>query len=133
MSNTYPPPPPPYSPPGVAPPIHHAPPPGFAPPGQPIHEVHFHPPAENTVIITNGPMMVTSFGPCPQYSTCPFCHHAISTRVETEPSTKTHLVAFFMCLFGCWPCCLLPYCFDSCQSKNHYCPYCGAFLGSYDD
>lgn len=141
--------PPPYSPPGVQPPPPLPPQAGFAVQqgfsgGQPVYvqqpayvqhttQVHYQPPpASETIIVTSSPVLLGAFGPNPQCITCPHCNNTLVTRVNTEPTTKTHLVAFVMCLFMCWPCCLLPYCMDSCQSRNHYCYHCGAFLGSYN-
>ncbi|GLV45880.1 uncharacterized protein CBL_11677 [Carabus blaptoides fortunei] len=70
-------------------------------------------------------------GPNSQVMQCPSCHSQISTRVDTEAVTKTHLMALLLCVFGCWPCVCIPYCMDSCKNINHYCPKCNAFLGSY--
>ncbi|XP_060535089.1 lipopolysaccharide-induced tumor necrosis factor-alpha factor-like [Cylas formicarius] len=123
--------PPPYSetapPPGpgfVAPPQHGYPPPphpGYAPP----------PTEQHTVIITH--TTTTGLGPRPHGMRCPSCHADIVTTVETEPNTKTHLIALLLCMFVCWPCVCLPYCMDTCQSQKHYCPNCRAYLGSYSD
>uniref|UniRef100_A0A0A9W1A7 LITAF domain-containing protein n=1 Tax=Lygus hesperus TaxID=30085 RepID=A0A0A9W1A7_LYGHE len=73
----------------------------------------------------------TSFGPDPQSLTCPHCHTMITTRTSMQATTKTHLVALIICLLFC-PCFWLPYCCESCQAVNHYCPKCNHFLGTYD-
>jgi len=122
--------PPPYAgpnlgfqpPPGQYPPGHYPPPPHGGPP----------PPEQQTVIVTtiSHPAQV---GSDPMRLTCPHCHANIVSAVETEANTKTHLFALLLCLFGCWPCCCIPYCMDSCQSKKHTCPNCGAYLGTYSD
>jgi len=70
-------------------------------------------------------------GPNPTMVTCPSCHGTVVTRMEFEASTKTHLFAGILCLLGCWCCCCIPYCVDSCQNGNHYCPSCGAYIGTY--
>ncbi|KAB0795884.1 hypothetical protein PPYR_09945 [Photinus pyralis] len=140
--------PPPYSeaanvgfnvPPNPGPPHGFAgPPPGFAgpPPGFPGHapnpQVYPGPPAAS-VVVTNVPVMMQTFGPYPQPMTCPSCHQQTTTRVLSEPSTKTHLLALLLCFVGCVPCCLLPYCLDTCQNQNHYCSNCSAYLGVYND
>lgn len=41
-----------------------------------------------------------SFGKESQHMTCLQCHANISTRVETEANTKTHLIALILCLGG---------------------------------
>ncbi|CAG9770576.1 unnamed protein product [Ceutorhynchus assimilis] len=128
-----------------------APAPGFYPPGAypqlppqhmgppPPHHMgpppqHMGPPPtqEHTVIVTTTtqPVMV---GPDPMRTSCPHCHASITSAIETEPNTKTHLFALLLCVFGCWPCCCLPYCMDSCQSKKHFCPNCRAYLGTFSD
>ncbi|KAK9718507.1 LITAF-like zinc ribbon domain [Popillia japonica] len=71
------------------------------------------------------------YGPESQSIQCPHCRSQILTKVETETTTRTHLVAVLMCACCCWLCAWLPYCMDSCKNKNHYCPSCGAFLGAH--
>ncbi|XP_033329851.2 lipopolysaccharide-induced tumor necrosis factor-alpha factor homolog [Megalopta genalis] len=73
------------------------------------------------------------FGPESQRMTCPRCRAEISTRVETESNTKTHLFALLLCVFGLWCCVPCPYCINSCMTQNHYCPSCGSFLGKCDN
>ncbi|XP_046391079.1 lipopolysaccharide-induced tumor necrosis factor-alpha factor homolog isoform X2 [Ischnura elegans] len=116
--------PPPYSPPGapgpsVSQPYGWQPPPGPSP----------IPPA-TTITVVQVPT-VTRLGPVSACVTCPSCQATVHTRIENEPSSRTHLIAVLLCLFCMWPFCLIPYCLDSCQSSNHYCPSCGAFLGSF--
>ncbi|KAK5642966.1 hypothetical protein RI129_009133 [Pyrocoelia pectoralis] len=117
-----------YVPPGSAP-VNVGPSQQFASP--PIQPGYYPSRPENTVIVTP-PIVISSLGPNSQMLTCPFCHQLSSTRVEVESTTKTHLFAIFLCIFLCWPCAPLPYCMDSCKSKNHFCSNCSAFLGSYD-
>ncbi|XP_018336797.1 lipopolysaccharide-induced tumor necrosis factor-alpha factor homolog [Agrilus planipennis] len=97
-------------------------PPGYVPP----------PPTHATTVIVTAPPP-GPFGPGSKVMVCPYCHSQISTKVVTEATTKTHLFALLLCLFVCWPCVCLPYCMDSCQNQNHYCPNCNAFLGAYDN
>lgn len=76
-------------------------------------------------------VIMTNFGPNPTIAVCPSCNKSVSSRVDHEATTKTHLFALLLCLIFC-PCGILPYCMDSCQATNHYCPNCGAYLGTYD-
>ncbi|XP_031622323.1 lipopolysaccharide-induced tumor necrosis factor-alpha factor homolog [Contarinia nasturtii] len=85
---------------------------------QPVHVVHVH---------QTAPVV----GPQPTMVVCANCHTNVLTRMEYEASTRTHLVALICCLFGLFPCAALPYCIESCQNGNHYCPACGAFVGTY--
>ncbi|XP_070067978.1 lipopolysaccharide-induced tumor necrosis factor-alpha factor homolog isoform X1 [Drosophila takahashii] len=71
-------------------------------------------------------------GAVPSMATCPSCGVRRETKIEFEPNTKTHLLAFLICLLGgilC--CCCIPYCSDSCQSAKHTCSNCGAYVGTY--
>ncbi|XP_058805850.1 lipopolysaccharide-induced tumor necrosis factor-alpha factor homolog [Phymastichus coffea] len=104
------------------------PPPGFVPP--PPYSPHAPPPqpqGPNVVIMTS-----PQVGPDPTTMTCPYCQSTITTNMETEASTKTHLFFLLLCLIGCWPCAPCVYCADSCMAKKHYCPNCHKFLGVYD-
>ncbi|KAK5642938.1 hypothetical protein RI129_009105 [Pyrocoelia pectoralis] len=93
-------------------------------PGQPI----FAPP-----VVANVPVVSPAFGPHPQPVNCPYCHQQTTSRTLNEPSTRTHLMAVLLCLIGCIPCCLIPYCMGTCQNKNHYCANCSVYLGTYID
>ncbi|XP_022899701.1 lipopolysaccharide-induced tumor necrosis factor-alpha factor homolog [Onthophagus taurus] len=127
------PPPPGVSPPDLAPP-QYAPPqytptqsdvPSYAPPQSvPVQQVH-----TTTVLHSVAPL--TQYGPKQQNVTCPSCNNRIITKTESKATSKTHLWAFCLFICGCWPCCCIPYCMDSCMNTNHYCPNCSAFLGTY--
>ncbi|KAG8227660.1 hypothetical protein J437_LFUL007856 [Ladona fulva] len=104
------------------PPGFHAPPPPYSPgpSGQG--------PIGVTVVST---VVAPPLGPDSSRVVCPSCRATVSTRVDQETTTKTHLMCLIMCVFGLWPCCVIPYLMDSCKNTNHYCPSCGAFLGTY--
>ncbi|XP_018566760.1 lipopolysaccharide-induced tumor necrosis factor-alpha factor homolog [Anoplophora glabripennis] len=102
------------------------PPPHFQPPPP-----HFQPPPPQPQVIITQPTVLV-LGPQPSRITCPSCHAQVTTNVVLENSTKTHLFAVLLCLICC-PCVFIPYCTDSCKSKNHYCPNCQAYLGSFSD
>ncbi|XP_017776199.1 PREDICTED: lipopolysaccharide-induced tumor necrosis factor-alpha factor homolog [Nicrophorus vespilloides] len=76
--------------------------------------------------------VMSNFGPDPQRCVCPSCHAEVLTSMKTQATTKTHLMALLLCLFMCIPCVCVPYCMDSCQNRNHYCPNCQAYLGKYE-
>ncbi|XP_011701386.1 PREDICTED: lipopolysaccharide-induced tumor necrosis factor-alpha factor homolog isoform X2 [Wasmannia auropunctata] len=67
----------------------------------------------------------------PAATICPRCSALIITVVVVRRSTITHLTALTLFLLGCWPCCMIPYCMDSCNNTDHYCPICRAYLGTY--
>uniref|UniRef100_A0A9I3CK13 LITAF domain-containing protein n=1 Tax=Anopheles culicifacies TaxID=139723 RepID=A0A9I3CK13_9DIPT len=81
---------------------------------------------ETTVIVTS-----PQVGPKPTTINCPSCRAHVVTRLEYETTTKTHLCAFLLCCFLCWPCACVPYCSASCRNANHYCPSCGSFIGTH--
>ncbi|XP_016953024.1 lipopolysaccharide-induced tumor necrosis factor-alpha factor homolog isoform X2 [Drosophila biarmipes] len=64
-------------------------------------------------------------------ATCPNCGVRRQTVVDYEPSNKTHLIALFICCLGGVCCWCIPYCNDSCQSANHKCKACGAYVGTF--
>ncbi|KAJ0179227.1 hypothetical protein K1T71_004939 [Dendrolimus kikuchii] len=107
--------------------------------GQPHYYGHPPPPGPYgppligaAVIPTVVPMVVgTQMSPKPTPLTCRSCNAQIVTRVEIRSTTKTHLFALLLCLFGCWPCVCIPYCMDSCNNAEHYCPNCNSYIGSY--
>ncbi|XP_037088152.1 lipopolysaccharide-induced tumor necrosis factor-alpha factor homolog [Pollicipes pollicipes] len=92
-----------------------------APPGVPLQAA---PPAQTH--------LVTVAGPNPAHMMCPHCHAEIETSVRSSPSTTAWIAGLLIALFGCWMgCCLIPCCMDECMNKEHFCPNCKAFLGSY--
>ncbi|XP_013108737.2 lipopolysaccharide-induced tumor necrosis factor-alpha factor homolog [Stomoxys calcitrans] len=100
---------------------------------QPAATLHIHQQqpgrGQPPVVIIQQPML--PLGPEPVYLTCPACHVQKLTRIEFEPSSRTHLMAALLCLFGLWCCVCLPYCAGSCMNTQHYCGNCGKFLGTY--
>ncbi|XP_075212399.1 lipopolysaccharide-induced tumor necrosis factor-alpha factor homolog [Lycorma delicatula] len=110
----------------------HNPPPSVPPYGPPpnvpphLLQPQGPPPLSQPRLLVQG-----QFGPAPSSSICPSCNIPVMTRVEHESTAKTHLFALLLCIVF-FPCVCLPYCMDSCQATNHYCPNCGAYLGTYD-
>ncbi|CAH1967999.1 unnamed protein product [Acanthoscelides obtectus] len=72
-----------------------------------------------------------ALGPDPAPFTCPHCNANVITTVKAAANTKTHLLAFILCISLCIPCVCIPYCCNSCQTLQHYCPNCKAYLGAY--
>ncbi|XP_055917052.1 lipopolysaccharide-induced tumor necrosis factor-alpha factor homolog isoform X1 [Eupeodes corollae] len=111
------------------------PPPGWTPAQnyQPAQTYQPSGPAP-AVIITAQPTHVhynAPVGPVSSRVICPSCRADVHTKLQHEPTTQTHLMALCLFCFLCWPCVCLPYCMDSCQNANHYCPNCNAFIGTY--
>ncbi|XP_030388005.1 lipopolysaccharide-induced tumor necrosis factor-alpha factor homolog [Scaptodrosophila lebanonensis] len=76
--------------------------------------------------------MSTPVGAEPSSVICPSCHQQVTTRTEPRTTTKTHLIALILCLFGCCPCALCLYCTDCARNTEHYCPSCQAFIGTFE-
>uniref|UniRef100_A0A161MIM9 Lipopolysaccharide-induced tumor necrosis factor-alpha factor-like protein n=1 Tax=Triatoma infestans TaxID=30076 RepID=A0A161MIM9_TRIIF len=76
-------------------------------------------------------LVVPALGPHSQHVICPACHTDVYTEVDKEITTKTHMFAVLLC-FVCCPLSCLPYCLDTCKASSHYCPNCGAYLGTYN-
>ncbi|CAH2979558.1 unnamed protein product [Chilo suppressalis] len=89
-----------------------------------------------TTYVTATPVVVAPInvvrimGSAPSSYICKSCNMNIITRTEVKPATKTHLFALLLCVLGLWPCVCVPYCVDSCQSIDHYCPNCSAYIGT---
>ncbi|KPJ20400.1 Lipopolysaccharide-induced tumor necrosis factor-alpha factor [Papilio machaon] len=86
---------------------------------------------EHNKVKDTGNMNIAPVGPDPTRLTCSSCGATIISRVERKATTKTHIIALVLCLFLCWPCVCVPYCMNSCQNADHYCPNCNAYLGTY--
>ncbi len=71
-------------------------------------------------------------GPYPCYATCPACRRRCVTYTQTQPSTQAWIICILLCLVGldCF-CCLIPLFLRQCQDINHYCSYCGCWIGRY--
>lgn len=55
------------------------------------------------------------FAEVPIACTCIGCQKRIVTRTEKVTGTLTWVIAGVLCWFGCIPCCLIPFCVDSCK------------------
>ena len=79
-----------------------------------------------TVVVTN-----TSFGNGSTAMQCPFCSATITTSVNYIEGTMVWLLAGVLCIVGCWPCCLIPFCVDDCKDVQHSCPNCRRVVGTF--
>lgn len=63
--------------------------------------------------------------------TCFHCQHHMTTVAKTGPSTLSWALCACMCIFVCWPCCLIPFCLSKLNVTEHYCSNCNTLLGKY--
>jgi len=91
----------------------------------------FHPTVQQPMTHTNIVILPLEMGGESRRMTCPHCQAEISTTVIYKDGRMTHIAALILCLFGCYCCCCIPYCMDSCKDAEHECPNCHRHLGTY--
>ncbi|KAL0883746.1 hypothetical protein ABMA27_015851 [Loxostege sticticalis] len=88
--------------------------------------------AAPTVTVLPGAVVVQpAFSSEPSKTYCKSCHAEIVTNVKFKNTTKTHMFAAGLCFIGGLLCVWIPYYVKSCRNADHYCPNCGAYLGTY--
>jgi lipopolysaccharide-induced tumor necrosis factor-alpha factor len=100
------------------------------------HLLHGHPPpAYPQATYQQPPAIVTinkRWTEIPENHVCQWCGVQGITTTERVPGLLTYLASGAICLVGCWlGCCLVPFCVDSCQDVEHYCPSCRQLVGKY--
>ncbi|ALC42500.1 CG42565 [Drosophila busckii] len=80
------------------------------------------------VNVMNQTIVIDSAG---QGMICPHCNARVRMRVKHHATGKTYCLAFFLCLFLCWPCVCAPCCCNWCYKTSQFCPNCNACLGSF--
>lgn len=91
-----------------------------------IGPTHKAPPAVATQLV-----VPTELSDGPVTLTCFSCQEHITTRTKSGPSTLSWALCGILCIFVCWPCCLVPFCCPPLNVTEHYCSSCDTLLGKY--
>ncbi|CAN9505280.1 unnamed protein product [Ophioblennius macclurei] len=106
-------PPPSVPPPGVYQGVSYAPPPGA--------------PLTTVTHVVAAPQLLDT----PARVVCPHCQQSVVTNTNHTAGLLAWAICGGLTLFGCFLCCFIPFCIDSCQDVEHRCPSCHQLISIY--
>ncbi|XP_072240381.1 lipopolysaccharide-induced tumor necrosis factor-alpha factor homolog [Leuresthes tenuis] len=62
---------------------------------------------------------------------CPHCQNTVVTRTGYQIGMLTWTICLILGFLMCWPCCLIPFCVNSCKDVEHSCPSCNNVIHIY--
>ncbi|KAK5914207.1 hypothetical protein CgunFtcFv8_008663 [Champsocephalus gunnari] len=67
----------------------------------------------------------------PGQTVCPHCQQSVITMIEHTAGMRAWTLCMLFFIFGCIPCCFIPFCIDSCNDVEHRCSSCQRVIYVY--
>uniref|UniRef100_A0A1A8JWP2 Annexin A11a n=3 Tax=Nothobranchius kuhntae TaxID=321403 RepID=A0A1A8JWP2_NOTKU len=112
--------------PGIAPQPGYAPQPGFAPATS--QGVAYAPVPTAPVVTQVVVSQSHALRDLPGQTVCPHCHQNVVTFIRHSSGLLPWAISVGLFIIGCWVCCFIPFCIDSCKDVEHHCPTCNRII-----